>query len=136
MKCPRCKSDLFVVEYRDIELDYCPSCGGLWFDSGEMDLLSEKSGKECATLRPSADAKEALLRCPICRVRMDKRLMGSETEPVLVDLCPSCEGLWLDRGELEQILNQTGAADPVARHLSDTFRADTARRSRESDEGA
>ncbi len=136
MKCPRCKSDLFVVEYHDIELDYCPSCSGICFDSGEMDLLSEKSGRESAVLRPSVDAKEALLRCPICRAHMQKRLMGSEAEPVLVDLCPTCEGLWLDHGELEQVLNQAGTGDPMARHLSDTFRADTAHRSRESGEGA
>ena len=135
MKCPRCKSDLFVVEYQDIELDYCPSCSGLWFDSGEMDLLSEKSGGAGPSLRPAPDAKEARLRCPVCRVHMDKRLMGDK-EPVVVDLCPSCDGLWLDKGELEQVLSQSGTEDPVARHLGETFRGTAARRSRESGEGA
>ena len=37
MQCPRCKSDLIVVEFDDIELDSCPECGGLWFDRGEME---------------------------------------------------------------------------------------------------
>ena len=70
--------------------------------------------------------------CVKCTSVLDRTTIGG----IEVDNCPQCGGLWLDRGELEQILDQTGAADPVARHLSDTFSADTERRSRESDKGA
>ena len=31
------------MEYRQIELDYCLKCSGIWFDSGELDLLLESA---------------------------------------------------------------------------------------------
>ena len=39
MICPICKNDMIVVEHNKIELDYCLNCHGVWFDSGELELL-------------------------------------------------------------------------------------------------
>jgi len=46
MICPVCKYDMIVVEYQNIELDYCNSCKGVWFDSGELELLLKSQGIE------------------------------------------------------------------------------------------
>ena len=44
MKCPVCKEpDLVISERQGIEMDYCPSCRGVWLDRGELDKLIEKS---------------------------------------------------------------------------------------------
>ncbi len=44
MKCPVCKEpDLVISERQGIEIDYCPSCRGVWLDRGELDKLIEKS---------------------------------------------------------------------------------------------
>jgi uncharacterized protein len=40
------------------------------------------------------------MRCPTC----GSRLVEVERAGVLVDACPSCRGVWLDRGELDKIL--------------------------------
>ena len=129
MICPKCHVPMIVVEYDDVELDYCLQCEGLWFDSGEIELVGAKSGvetEECFTTRP-ASTSEASLKCPICRKKMDKRLLG-RSEPVLADVCPACDGLWLDKGELEQVLAQhaDGTEDTVKErlakhHLRETF---------------
>ena len=37
---------MLVVEYHNIELDYCNSCKGVWFDYGELELLLESRGLE------------------------------------------------------------------------------------------
>jgi len=37
MICPVCKKDMFVIEYKRVELDYCHICKGAWFDAGEME---------------------------------------------------------------------------------------------------
>ena len=121
-----------MVEYADIELDWCPLCGGLWFDSGEMELLAMKTlhppTNACFAPDKPATTTEPLLRCPLCRKKMDKRLLGQE-QPVIADVCPRCDGLWLDGGELEQVLSQTEptvvegepSSNAVLHHLRETF---------------
>ncbi len=49
------------------------------------------------------------MQCPVC----DERLREIEKYGVMVDICPSCKGVWLDRGELEKIvsLEQRGDLD-------------------------
>ena len=132
MQCPRCKSDLIVVEFDDIELDSCPECGGLWFDRGEMELLAAKCGcaVEALSSRTGSHVEEARVKCPTCRRTMDKRLFG-DGEPVIGDVCLHCGGLWLDAGELLQVLSQGGvgtteaggALSPVVAYLRETFGA-------------
>jgi Zn-finger nucleic acid-binding protein len=129
-----------VVEFADIELDSCPECGGLWFDRGEMELLAARCGcsVELLAARSGSHVEEARLKCPTCRRTMDKKLFG-EGEPVVGDVCSHCGGLWLDAGELLQVLAQggtdlaeTGAAQsPIVGYLREAFgsrnlgRADT-----------
>jgi uncharacterized protein len=40
------------------------------------------------------------MRCPNC----DSRLVEVERSEILIDACPECRGIWLDRGELDKIL--------------------------------
>jgi Zn-finger nucleic acid-binding protein len=40
------------------------------------------------------------LRCPTC----GSRLIEVERAEVLIDACPECRGVWLERGELDKIL--------------------------------
>lgn len=42
------------------------------------------------------------MRCPSC----DSRLVELERSDVLIDACPECRGVWLDRGELDSILDR------------------------------
>jgi len=42
MNCPHCpQSTLAISERQGIEIDYCPSCRGIWLDRGELDKLLE-----------------------------------------------------------------------------------------------
>lgn len=42
------------------------------------------------------------MKCPICD---DVRLREVEKAGVLIDVCPECKGVWLDRGELEKLMS-------------------------------
>ena len=43
MNCPVCTSmPLALAERRGIEIDYCPTCRGVWLDRGELDKLIER----------------------------------------------------------------------------------------------
>lgn len=49
------------------------------------------------------------LLCPSCKVS----LVMSERQGVEIDYCPECRGVWLDRGELDKIIERSGpSADP------------------------
>ena len=51
-------------------------------------------------LPPLPTAAEAPRNCPVC----SKPLQRNKQKLVEVDVCPTCQGLWLDRGELEQLV--------------------------------
>ncbi|HEX8155082.1 MAG TPA: zf-TFIIB domain-containing protein [Thermoanaerobaculia bacterium] len=45
MKCPKDGNDLATIEFHGISIDQCATCGGVWFDPGEVDqLLAKDSG--------------------------------------------------------------------------------------------
>jgi len=47
MKCPACENLLSMTERQGVEIDYCPSCRGIWLDRGELDkLLSLRAPEE------------------------------------------------------------------------------------------
>ncbi len=46
-KCPNCRYNLYVIESKGLELDYCLNCKTFWFDKGELSSFIEryKNGK-------------------------------------------------------------------------------------------
>lgn len=55
--------------------------------------------------------------CPVCAVP----LVMSERQGVEIDYCGQCRGVWLDRGELDKIIERNASAAPpvqsIPRHL-------------------
>jgi hypothetical protein len=41
--------------------------------------------------------------CPVCHVK----LQMAERKGVEIDYCPQCRGIWLDRGELDKIIEKS-----------------------------
>lgn len=41
MLCPVRKIELRMMDSQGIEVDYCPTCRGIWLDRGELDKLLE-----------------------------------------------------------------------------------------------
>ncbi|MCO4863267.1 zf-TFIIB domain-containing protein [Cupriavidus sp. WGlv3] len=48
--------------------------------------------------------------CPVCP---QTQLVMSERQGIEIDYCPKCRGVWLDRGELDKILERSVAAAPA-----------------------
>lgn len=48
MQCPTCATPLTMSERQGIEIDYCPSCRGVWLDRGELDKIVERSVPDVA----------------------------------------------------------------------------------------
>lgn len=51
------------------------------------------------------EAEVAAMSCPVCRVP----LAMSDRQGVEIDYCPQCRGVWLDRGELDKIIERSAA---------------------------
>lgn len=43
MNCPKCNVNLVMSERQGIEIDYCPTCRGVWLDRGELDKIIERA---------------------------------------------------------------------------------------------
>jgi Zn-finger nucleic acid-binding protein len=110
--CPRCGTKLTEVRYGDLALDECRSCGGCWYDRGEMERALQRFGarKEEASggevpgrvrRHVLADTQVRYLNCPKCGDAMS-RVNYESCSGVMVDRCRAC-GVWLDRAELEKI---------------------------------
>jgi Zn-finger nucleic acid-binding protein len=90
-----------------IILDQCGKCGGIWFD--ESELFRAKQGEaeriewlDAEALRIPAEMESATGRCPkdggILFQFKDERF----PEDVLLERCPACRGIWLNRGNFTE----------------------------------
>jgi Zn-finger nucleic acid-binding protein len=123
---------MIVVEHAKIELDYCVRCKGVWFDESELDLLFQSlglaEGHNVASLMklPKRRPAEAARRCPRCRKKMHKMVIGREPE-VMIDSCVREHGLWFDGGELgqviQQLLDEPGVSGKVVAFLGQVFKS-------------
>lgn len=43
MKCPIDGATLVMTDRNGVEIDYCPTCRGVWLDRGELDKIIERS---------------------------------------------------------------------------------------------
>ncbi len=101
MLCPKCRqatlAEMQVGDVRTV-VDQCRSCGGIWFDRKELEVIMDLAARDL-TIPASAEITK---RC--CPRDFEKLLTFRypQTE-VMVDMCRRCDGLWLDGGELTEI---------------------------------
>lgn len=62
--------------------------------------------------------EDRYMDCPVCS---NVRLVMSERQGIEIDYCPNCRGVWLDRGELDKIIDKSteGAPQPIQRQERD-----------------
>lgn len=137
MRCPACREEMIVIEYKDIELDVCSSCKGVWFDAEELELLlgSLQLPVEELVRKLEGKSSEEARKCPACRKKMEKVLVGPGKGEV-IDRCRRGHGLWFDGGELDKVIHRlkkpeavSGSAgkeaqEKIGSFLSDVLRAE------------
>jgi Zn-finger nucleic acid-binding protein len=109
--CPRCQTLLSAGDGALLE-DVCGRCRGRFLPPDVTErVVVDELGVDRATLKEIASHFSGVrVACPGCRAPMRPlRLHG-----VLVDLCFSCGGLWLDGGELRTL--SRGRHDELGGH--------------------
>jgi Zn-finger nucleic acid-binding protein len=94
------------MSVKGVEVDRCPDCGGIWFDPVELGALLELDPGSLRPLTsgaasPQANAQPA--RCPRDATPMI-RVASARKRSVILDTCLRCRGLWLDGGELAELV--------------------------------
>ena len=120
MRCPNCDASLSTVDYEGIEIDSCAVCGGDWLERGELGKIvrireqrfspEELDAIDAAAKIPGIPYTEIEreIPCPSCGVLTGPINYGGDTG-IIINRCSQCEGIWVDRGELDniQILAET-----------------------------
>ncbi len=126
-RCPVCRVPLkeIIIKNR-LQIDFCSKCRGIWFDKHELSRVHEhgrlpekllgvstltrdkivcescgthndRSRKHC-----SQCGKLLYFLCPVCHKQMEEVPIGN----VFIDRCKSCQGVWLDGGELTLLFEE------------------------------
>ena len=64
MACPVDGTALVMSDRQNIEIDYCPTCRGVWLDRGELDKIIERSSADVAPPPPQAPQAPAAPQAP------------------------------------------------------------------------
>ena len=104
LNCPRCNVALNEKKFKDIDVDHCPQCKGLWLEFHELDQLEDHS-------MDSDDSKgmleyarrESDISCPHCDELMETFNYRAHNLPI--DHCTNEHGYWLDEGEEKKVLD-------------------------------
>src|SRR5215203_1955572 len=70
MQCPNDQTVLQMTERQGIEIDYCPTCRGVWLDRGELDKIIERASaaappKEAARSESRPDPRTEVAGYPV-----------------------------------------------------------------------
>jgi uncharacterized protein len=60
------------------------------------------------------------MNCPTCKID----LKMADRQGVEIDYCPQCRGVWLDRGELDKIIERSAQTGAPARETPEPYRRD------------
>lgn len=138
MKCPRNATDLNQTEHNEVAYYRCPTCGGSWFANDRLRVLKDKASggdyrwididlwKERDDFRSGSQQQ---LVCPSDGGAMVT--VDYSDSDVHVDICTTCQGIWLDADEyakitsyLEQRVNSetvSGYVDELRDEFVDIF---------------
>jgi Zn-finger nucleic acid-binding protein len=138
--CPVCVGVLMEKKHFDgpsgsLTLDFCPRCGGMWFDRGEVGQLARRQQsalrgiiiERADRVRPPCQECQApldrdaekcgacgranILDCPVCDRPMERRAHTG----LMLDICRHCQGVWFDNAELTTIWRLNMAAATAKR---------------------
>jgi len=66
---------------------------------------------------------EKKYECHKCWVEMNKEEIDVFGPNIIIDVCPKCKGIWLDKGELQRILKDRKLANYLTKHIGTKSRS-------------
>lgn len=113
--CPHCETPLQTVKIRldrELYIERCEHCFGLFFDLQELEVFLEHSVSHITAINRAhldninidryARQLARYIKCPVCQKFM-RRTNYAHKSGVIVDSC-RLHGLWLDSGEVTHLM--------------------------------
>ena len=79
-----------------------------YFREKEKELIAKMKAK-----LEAEETKDIHLECPKC----EGRLLETEYEGIVIDVCEKCSGVWLDAGELAQVVDKNEGTGWLSRFM-------------------
>lgn len=113
--CPHCETAMRTVDIStddSLHVEHCETCHGLFFDNGELQQAMEQGVSNAAAgdhdlIKQIVNGRYQsrpvkYVNCPVCSEQMTRRNFGFRSG-VVTDVCLK-HGVWLDNGELRQLM--------------------------------
>lgn len=104
MNCPNCNNKLTQQQYKEMTVDKCANCSGIWLDFKELDQLEDTvllNDDLKGTL--AWDKKHSDKKCPKCKEKMTQ--FNYRLNDLILEYCEkNLHGFWLDKGEEERVI--------------------------------
>jgi Zn-finger nucleic acid-binding protein len=129
MHCPRDKIVLNSINLKDVQIDICPLCHGVWINTDELQRVLEIYRTELkpvdtdgnwlkfiqTEIMTGTDTKvkklwDSEINCPICGKLMQKSQFAVMSDTV-IDSCREGCGIWLDKDEIIRIADFLATAE-------------------------
>lgn len=106
IKCPKCHDKVLTKhDFQGTPVDVCENCGGLWLDKGELNNIAHpiQGDIEFCSHEHACCRDKSELECPNCPGEKLMKAKFIEFSDITLAHCAKCDGLWLDKGELDAI---------------------------------
>lgn len=120
IKCPTCLTPARIILLAGVEIDFCHTCGGLWFDKREMQQFQENLSErnhfdqiiptlqsiESTNLAPE---RNVYIDCPVCSNPMIHKNYA-ELSGIILDQCAQ-HGTWAEREDMVRVFDLLVSGD-------------------------
>lgn len=99
--CSKCGGEIRACVCLGVELESCQNCGGFFLDSKliqKIPVLAQSDAIDLGKRSDQAVFDKAVMVCPKCQRHMAKKAYR-RGKAIVLDVCPSCQGVWFDAGE-------------------------------------
>jgi Zn-finger nucleic acid-binding protein len=120
LDCPRCKTTALTAEQilEKCTAYRCQTCDGVFLPECVLEKVEQYSKFVLIEKKTIQDLniKRKGLFCPDCQKVIMLKKRNSIEKDVLMDICPKCNSVWLDGGELNAIMTD-GIFDLIKKKL-------------------
>lgn len=110
MNCPKCSGEFESIDYRNVVVERCKFCKGLWFDLLEKEDLLAIEGSESIDIGSDQIAEQYKdmqdVNCPKCAQEMIA-MVDKDNFDIKYESCTTCYGAFFDAGEFRDLKENT-----------------------------